>query len=179
VYSVPTGRPSTAQANGLGPTTSSPRPCGFQALKGRHKDHRTSLGDHPRPSQNAISPFQGLRPNGKGSRTQSAWAVLVRPFGAHFQICATTTLGVQQEMWDTPPRRRGSHHCDERAKSNLNRAARLRPPHPARAGWRKRHLRSTLSPKGARVVNSTYRPDRPGSPRLAKGTRCLMPTAHC
>ena len=30
------------------------------------------------------------------------------------------------------------------------------PPHPARPGWRKRRLRSTLSPKGERAVNSNY-----------------------
>ena len=32
------------------------------------------------------------------------------------------------------------------------------PPHPARPGWRKRRLRSTLSPKGERVVNSNRCP---------------------
>jgi hypothetical protein len=32
---------------------------------------------------------------------------------------------------------------------------------PARPGWRKRRLRSTLSPKGERVVNSNYLPPRP------------------
>ena len=37
------------------------------------------------------------------------------------------------------------------------------PPHPARPGWRKRRLRSTLSPKGERALNSYYLPPR--SPR--------------
>jgi hypothetical protein len=61
--SAPTGRASKAQANGLGqefrPISASP------ALKGRDKDHRSRLGDRPRGCQNAISPFQGLRANGK------------------------------------------------------------------------------------------------------------------
>ena len=32
---------------------------------------------------------------------------------------------------------------------------------PARPGWRKRRLRSTLSPKGERVVSSVYHSPRP------------------
>jgi hypothetical protein len=70
VHSAPRGRPSAAQANGLGPASSPP--CGFQALKGRDKDHHP-LGDNPRPSENAISPFQGLRPSRNGFLDPGRW----------------------------------------------------------------------------------------------------------
>ena len=46
------------------------------------------------------------------------------------------------------------------------------PPHPAHPGWRKRRLWSTLSPKGARVVNSSRLFQLPPpSPPWGKGDR--------
>ena len=81
---------------------SSPR-WGSQALKGRDKSRRPGLGDLPHTSQNAISPFQGLRPQkGRGFGPRPlAWALIGCPFGAGFAISAASTLDVQQKMWDT------------------------------------------------------------------------------
>ena len=39
-----------------------------------------------------------------------AWAVLVRPFGAHFGISSARTPGVQQKMWDMIRGRREAPH---------------------------------------------------------------------
>ena len=58
-YSAPTERPSKAQANGPGQEVG---PIfGSQALKGRDKDHPSSLGDIRPRCQGAISPFQDLQ----------------------------------------------------------------------------------------------------------------------
>ncbi len=70
--SAPTGRASKAQANGLGQEF---RPISAsRALKGRDKDRQPSLGTRPCASQNVVSPFQGLRANGKAF---SDWTIEV------------------------------------------------------------------------------------------------------
>jgi hypothetical protein len=48
-----------------------------------------------------------------------------------------------------------------------------RPPHPARPGWRKRRRRSTLSPKGERVLNL----DLPFDPALRGDLHLDLPFA--
>jgi hypothetical protein len=103
VPSAPMGRPSKAQASGLGQEV---HPIsGSQALKGRDKDHGPSLGDRPRasPSSGALS---GLPARREGVLRTPAVVPrsrdkVVRPFGTRFDIGSADAPGAQQKMWDT------------------------------------------------------------------------------
>ena len=48
-----------------------------------------------------VSGLTAKKRNGFLGPRPLAWAVLVRPFRAHFGISSARTPGVQREMWDT------------------------------------------------------------------------------